>query len=68
MVGWTGSAVQLTHLRPSEVGTAVEIVARVEAVGGRRINFLVVASNEDGRECGRAEITRVLVRRNQFTH
>ena len=61
-----GSSVSLEHLRPSRVGARVDILATVEAVDGRRIRFSVVAWTEGGPECGRAEITRVVVQRSQF--
>jgi predicted thioesterase len=61
-----GSTVQLAHMCPSNVGVRVEIVATVVSVDGRRIHFDVIASNEDGRQCGHAEITRVIVDRGRF--
>ena len=61
-----GSTVSLTHSRPTRVGTRVDVVATIDAVDGRRIRFGVVATNDDGRECGRAEVTRVVVGRSAF--
>ncbi len=61
-----GHRIELEHRRPSPVGMRVDLLATLEEVDGRRLLFEVVASNEDGQECGRARITRVVVARSLF--
>jgi fluoroacetyl-CoA thioesterase len=60
-----GYRVQLDHLAPTAVGSAVKAEALLEAVQGRRLTFRV--SVTDGRGLVAAgKITRVVVERTRF--
>jgi predicted thioesterase len=55
-----GTRVQLDHLAPSPVGVEVEVVAVLERVTGRRLEFAVRVS-DGGRRVASGLITRVVV-------
>jgi fluoroacetyl-CoA thioesterase len=55
-----GTRVQLDHLAPSPVGVEVEVVAVLERVTGRRLEFAVRVS-DGGRPVASGLITRVVV-------
>jgi predicted thioesterase len=60
-----GTRVSLEHLRPSGVGSNVEVSARVVHVDGRLVRLEAVATQGEA-VCGRAEISRVIVHRDRF--
>jgi fluoroacetyl-CoA thioesterase len=55
-----GTRVQLDHLAPSPVGVEVEVVAVLERVTGRRLEFAMRVS-DGGRPVASGLITRVVV-------
>ncbi len=60
-----GTALNLEHLSATPVGLEVRASAEVTAVDGRKITFVITASDESG-EIGRATHTRVLVNSEKF--
>ena len=60
-----GTRVSLEHLRPSRVGSILDVTARVLQVDGRRVRLEAVATQGDD-VCGRAEISRVIVEPARF--
>jgi predicted thioesterase len=60
-----GTRVSMEHLRPSGVGSVVEVTARVLHVDGRLVRLEAIAT-QDGAVCGRAEISRVIVDPDRF--
>jgi predicted thioesterase len=60
-----GTRVSMEHLRPSGVGSIVEVTARVLHVDGRLVRLEAIAT-QDGAVCGRAEISRVIVDPDRF--
>ncbi|HWD78052.1 MAG TPA: hotdog domain-containing protein [Kribbella sp.] len=61
-----GTAVRVTHQRPSRVGDAVEITADPPVVEGRRLLFRVRALNSIGQTVAEGELERAIVDRNRF--
>ncbi|MCH9720165.1 MAG: thioesterase [Actinomycetia bacterium] len=62
-----GTAVQVEHLLPSEVGSVVSATARVSRISGRRVVFAVELVNDRGDVVLAGTITRVVVARERFT-
>lgn len=61
-----GTAVRLTHSRPSKIGETITALARLNSTDGRRLVFGVTAEDESGREIGSAVIERVAVDSDKF--
>ncbi len=60
-----GTRIQLSHGRPSPIGTTVSATAELVAVQGRRLEFTVRAGQEDG-QVATGLHSRVLVDRSSF--
>ena len=60
-----GMRVQLDHLRPTAVGGKVEAEAVLEKIEGRRLTFMVTASDTKGLVAA-GKVTRVLVEVDRF--
>jgi fluoroacetyl-CoA thioesterase len=60
-----GMRVQLDHLQPTAVGGAVEAEALLEKIEGRRLTFMVSASDTKGLVAA-GRVTRVLVEVDRF--
>jgi predicted thioesterase len=60
-----GMRVQIDHLQPTPVGSSVEAEAVLEKVEGRRLTFVVSASDPKGLVAA-GRVTRVLVDLNRF--
>jgi fluoroacetyl-CoA thioesterase len=60
-----GMRVQLDHLRPTAVGGRVEAEAVLEKIEGRRLTFMVSASDTKGLVAA-GKVTRVLVEVDRF--
>jgi fluoroacetyl-CoA thioesterase len=62
-----GTAVRVHHVRPTRVGGAVDVEARlVSAPGDRRLTFDVFATNAVGQVVGHGQIDRAVVGRAEF--
>ncbi|WP_377272978.1 thioesterase family protein [Peterkaempfera sp. SMS 1(5)a] len=62
-----GTAVRIEHVRATGVGGRVEVVAEARAdAAGRRLTFLVRASDDSGELVATGEIDRVVVDRQRF--
>jgi fluoroacetyl-CoA thioesterase len=57
--------VQLDHLQPTAVGAKVEAEAVLEKIEGRRLTFMVSASDTKGLVAA-GKVTRVLVEVDRF--
>lgn len=62
-----GTAVQVEHLLPSEVGSVVSATATVSGISGRRVAFAVELVNDRGDVVLAGTITRVVVARERFS-
>ena len=62
-----GTAVEVEHLLPSEVGSVVSANARVSGISGRRVTFAVELVNDRGAVVLAGTITRVVVARERFS-
>ena len=60
-----GMRVQLDHLQPTPVGSTVEAEAVLEKIEGRRLTFMVSASDTKGLVAA-GKVTRVLVEVDRF--
>ncbi len=60
-----GMRVQLDHLQPTAVGDEVEAEALLEKIEGRRLTFMVSASDTKGLVAA-GKVTRVLVEVDRF--
>jgi len=60
-----GMRIQLDHEKPSAVGSSITAEATLEKVEGRRLTFLVQASDERGMIAA-GRVTRVIVNRERF--
>jgi fluoroacetyl-CoA thioesterase len=60
-----GMRVQLDHVQPTAVGGRVEASAVLEKVEGRRLTFVVQASDDRG-TVAEGRVVRVLVERDRF--
>ncbi len=60
-----GMRVQLDHLRPTAIGGTVEAEAVLEKIEGRRLTFMVSASDTKGLVAA-GKVTRVLVEVDRF--
>ena len=60
-----GMRVQLDHLQPTAVGASVEAEAVLEKIEGRRLTFMVSASDTKGLVAA-GKVTRVLVEVDRF--
>lgn len=60
-----GMRVQLDHLQPTPVGGTVEAEAVLEKIEGRRLTFMVSASDTKGLVAA-GKVTRVLVEVDRF--
>jgi fluoroacetyl-CoA thioesterase len=60
-----GMRVQLDHLRPTAVGGKVDAEAVLEKIEGRRLTFMVSASDTKGLVAA-GKVTRVLVEVDRF--
>jgi fluoroacetyl-CoA thioesterase len=60
-----GMRVQLDHLQPTPVGSVVEAEAVLEKIEGRRLTFMVSASDTKGLVAA-GKVTRVLVEVDRF--
>ena len=60
-----GMRVQIDHLQPTPVGSSVEAEAVLEKVEGRRLTFVVSASDPKGLVAA-GRVTRVLVDLDRF--
>ena len=60
-----GTHIDVTHSAPSPTGTAVEVVAALDAVEGRTLVFAVSASSA-GAVVGHGEIRRAVVDTERF--
>lgn len=60
-----GMRVQLDHLQPTAVGQSVEAEAVLEKIEGRRLTFVVSASDTKGLVAA-GRVTRVLVEVDRF--
>lgn len=62
-----GAGVHIEHLRPTLVGSTLEVrAAPPESVQGRRLRFTVEAVDVNGHVVGSGEIDRVIVHRERF--
>lgn len=65
-----GVRVHLTHLRPSRVGSSVDVVAsrseHADSADTGRLRFEVVATAEDGRILATGTVERAVVDREHF--
>ena len=60
-----GMRVQVDHLQPTPVGATVEAEALLEKIEGRRLTFMVSASDTKGLVAA-GKVTRVLVEVDRF--
>ena len=60
-----GMRIQLDHLQPTPVGVQVEAEAVLEKIEGRRLTFMVSASDSKGLVAA-GKVTRVLVEVDRF--
>lgn len=60
-----GMRVQLDHLAPVRVGTAVRIGATLDKIEGRRLVFVVTVHTDDGLVAA-GRLTRAIVVRDEF--
>lgn len=60
-----GTRVQIDHLKPTSVGGTVTAEAVLESVEGRRLTFVVSASDETG-QVATGRITRAMVELARF--
>lgn len=60
-----GMRIQLDHEKPSPVGARITAEATLEKVEGRRLTFLVQASDEGG-SIAAGRVTRVIVNEERF--
>ncbi len=60
-----GMRIQLDHLQPTPVGVQVEAEAVLEKIEGRRLTFMVSASDTKGLVAA-GKVTRVLVEVDRF--
>jgi len=60
-----GMRVQIDHLQPTAVGASVEAEAVLEKIEGRRLTFMVSASDTKGLVAA-GKVTRVLVEVDRF--
>ena len=60
-----GMRVQVDHLQPTAVGQTVEAEAQLEKIEGRRLTFMVSASDTKGLVAA-GRVTRVLVEVDRF--
>jgi fluoroacetyl-CoA thioesterase len=61
-----GTRIDLEHLAPTPVGATTSAVARLVAVDGRLLTFVVTASDGSG-DVAQGTHTRVIVDRERFT-
>jgi fluoroacetyl-CoA thioesterase len=61
-----GTAVRVEHRRATRVGGSVEVSAEPTAATGRRLTFVVGATDESGQVVATGEIDRAIVDRKQF--
>lgn len=61
-----GNAIDVVHLRPSPVGAVVRVRAEVMASTDRRVEFAVVATDDNDGVLLRGRITRAVVNRSKF--
>jgi len=61
-----GTVLQMQHLRPSILRTAVSVHAELVHVDGRQLSFRVQAEHDDGELVGRGEGTRAVRDRQRF--
>jgi len=60
-----GSHLDLHHLKPTGIGSAVECTSVLETVDGRRLVFSITARDETG-EIGRASHERYIINTEKF--
>ena len=61
-----GTRVELRHLRPSPVGSVVEVAATVTDVADGRLIFEVLATDGAGRTLASGTVERAVVARARF--
>ncbi|MDQ1247983.1 MAG: fluoroacetyl-CoA thioesterase [Actinomycetota bacterium] len=61
-----GVHIDVAHLAPSAIGTAVTCEAELVGAAGLRLTFRVAARNEDGTAIASGTIDRVVVQRERF--
>jgi fluoroacetyl-CoA thioesterase len=61
-----GTRIELTHERPSRVGSRVTVRADLGHVDGRLLRFDLTAQDDAGVVLGHAQVTRVVVDRARF--
>jgi len=62
-----GTAIRIEHRRATRVGDSVEVIAEPPAeVGGRRLTFIVRATDSSGDVVAAGEIDRAIVDRDRF--
>lgn len=62
-----GTAVRIEHRRATHVGDSVEIIAEAPASeAGRRLTFVVQATDSAGKVVAAGEIDRAIVDRDRF--
>jgi len=60
-----GTMVNVEHITASPIGAEITATATIESVFGRKIEFVVTASNGE-REIGRGKHTRMIVDAERF--
>jgi len=60
-----GTEINVSHTAASPVGTEIIATATIEAVSGRKVEFIVTASDTSG-EIGRGKHTRFIVEADKF--
>jgi len=60
-----GTRIDVDHVRPTPVGGLVTITAKLERVEGRRLTFVIEATDRRG-TIGGGRVVRVLVDRDRF--
>lgn len=61
-----GTDLQIEHLRPSPLHTAVSVRAELVHLDGRQLVFRVQAEHDDGEVVGRGEVKRMMLDRQRF--
>jgi len=60
-----GSLINVEHIKPSKIGAGITATATIENITGRKIEFIVSASDGAG-EIGKGVHTRVIVNAERF--
>jgi len=61
-----GTEIEAKHTNPSPIGITITASAKIEAVFGRKIEFIVEAYDEKGKQIGSGKHTRIIVDGEKF--